>query len=150
LKTQLSGNIKAAAWILFILAALLLWSLNDACKEERFRFVKLNWRYDASEHLSRIQCPTLAVFGKHDLNVDVTESIRVYHEQFRRTGNGNLTVKVFPDAQHSLLKVNYFPEIVPGIGFVVKLAALGGGAFADGYLDFVVNWITKNTNIEQT
>jgi hypothetical protein len=87
---------------------------------------------------------TLAVFGEHDLNVDVAESIRVYQERFHQSGNGNLTVRVFPDAQHSLLKVNYFPEIVPGIGFVVKLAILGDDAFADGYLDFVVNWITKS------
>ena len=112
---------------------------------QRFEFVKLNWRYDARENLKEITSPTLAVFGDHDLNVDAFESIRVYREIFKNSGNEELTIKVFPEAQHSLLKEKYFRETVPGTGFIVKLELLGNDAFADGYLDFVVNWIKGKT-----
>ncbi len=112
---------------------------------QRFQFVKLNWRYDARESLKEISAPTLAIFGKHDLNVDTTESIRVYKEMFEKSGNNALTIKVFPDAQHSLLKQKYFKETIPGIGFLIKLEFLGEGAFADGYLDFVADWIEGKT-----
>ena len=110
---------------------------------QRFSFVKLNWRYDARESLEDIKVPTLAVFGKQDLNVDTEESIRVYKEMFEKSDNRNLTIKVFSDAGHGLLKQRYFKETIPGIGFLIKLEFLGEDAFTDGYLDFVADWIEK-------
>jgi pimeloyl-ACP methyl ester carboxylesterase len=111
----------------------------------RFRFVKLNWLYDARDNLKDIHCPTLAIFGQHDVNVNIKESVSVYQEQFARSGNKDLYIKVFPEAQHALLKNQYFDEIVPGIGFFAKFEILGEDAFADHYLDFVVNWISEKT-----
>ena len=108
---------------------------------QRFQFVKLNWRSDARESLKEIRSPTLAVFGCHDLNVDISESIRVYKKIFKASGNEELTIKVFPEAQHSLLKQRYFKEIIPGIGFVAKFELLGEDAFANGFLDFIVEWV---------
>ncbi|NOZ51974.1 MAG: alpha/beta hydrolase [Gammaproteobacteria bacterium] len=114
---------------------------------QRFQFVKLNWRYDAQESLKKITAPTLAIFGKHDLNVDTQESIRVYKTIFEKSGNNDVTIKLFPDAQHSLLKQKHFKETVPGIGFLIKLEFLGKDAFAEGYLDFVADWVEeKNGN----
>ncbi len=112
----------------------------------RFQFVKLNWHYDARNHLKEIECPTLAVFGEKDQNVDIIESIRVYEKEFSLSGNKDLMIKVFPSAQHSLLKYAYFNEIVPGIGFIIKLEILGNAAFAKGYLDFVANWVEEASN----
>ncbi len=116
---------------------------------QRFQFVKLNWRSDARESLKNITSPTLAIFGGHDLNVDTAESIRVYKKIFKESANENLTIKIFPQAQHSLLKQKYFKETVPGIGFIVKFEILGEYAFADGFLDFVVGWIKKETEKAQ-
>ncbi len=118
---------------------------EDPMTPQRFQFVKLNWRYDARENLKDINSPVLAVFGDHDLNVDISESIHVYKEIFKASGNRDLTIKVFPGAQHSLLKQKYFKEMVPGIGFLVKFKVLGEDAFADGFLDFVVAWVKKKT-----
>lgn len=112
---------------------------------ERFQFVKLNWRSDARESLKAINMPTLAIFGKHDLSVDPQESIRVYKEVFGKTGNNDVTIKLFPDAQHSLLKQKHFKESVPGIGFLIKLELLGEDAFAEGYLEFVADWVKEKT-----
>ncbi len=112
---------------------------------QRFQFVKLNWRSDARESLKEIKLPTLAIFGGHDLNVDAAESANVYKEMFEESGNEDLTIKLFPDAQHGLLKQKYFKEVVPGIGFIIKFELLGEDAFVDGYLDFVVDWIKGKT-----
>jgi hypothetical protein len=44
-----------------------------------------------------------------------------------------------------MLKKRYFSEIVPGVAFIAKLEMLGEAAFADNFLDFVVNWIKEIT-----
>lgn len=116
---------------------------EERLSPQRFQFVKLNWRYDARESLKKINAPTLAIFGKHDLNVDTTESIRVYQEMFEKSGNKKLTIKLFPDAQHSLLKQEHFNDVVPGIGFIIKLELLGEDAFAEGYLEYVADWVKE-------
>jgi len=85
--------------------------------------------------------PTLAIFRNHDLNVDTQESIHVYKDIFEKSGNKDLTIKRFPDAQQSLLKQEHFKEIVPGIGFIIKLELLGEDAFAEGYLEYVADWV---------
>lgn len=118
---------------------------ETALTPERFQFVKLNWRYDARESLKEISAPTLAVFGKHDVNVDPAESIRVYKKVFEESGNKDLTIEIFPDAQHSLLKQKYFKQTIPGIGFLIKFKLLGEDAFAEGYLESVVDWIKGET-----
>jgi dienelactone hydrolase len=108
---------------------------------QRFQFAKLNWRSDARDSLGDILCPTLAVFGDQDLNVNSPESARVYEEEFTASGNTDWRIKIFPGAQHSLLKEKYFKETNPGIWFMVKFEILGDAAFADGFLDLVVSWI---------
>lgn len=110
---------------------------------QHFQFVKLNWRSDARESLKEISSPTLAIFGAHDLNVDAAESASIYKEIFEKSGNKNLTIKIFPEAQHSLLKKKYFKETVPGIGFIIKFELLGEDAFADGFLDFITRWVKE-------
>jgi len=108
--------------------------------QQRFRFAKLNWRSDARDSLGNIQCPTLAVFGDQDLNVNTAGSVRIYEEEFMESGNTDWRIKVFPGAQHSLLKEKDFKEINPGIWFMTKFEMLGDAAFADGFLDLVVSW----------
>lgn len=107
---------------------------------QRFRFAKLNWRSDARDNLNYIQCPTLAVFGNQDLNVNVAESARIYEEEFKESGNTDWSIKVFPGAQHSLVKEKFFKEINPGTWFMIKFEILGDTAFTDGFLDLVVSW----------
>ena len=113
---------------------------------QRFKFAQLNWHYDANKHLETIKVPTLALFGGHDVHVDVPDTVRLYRKAFavqgdHDLGNRDFTVNVFPDAQHSLLKQHHFGEMDPGIAFIIKLEFLGEAAFADGFLDYVVNWL---------
>ena len=84
--------------------------------------------------------------GYKDQNVDFSESSKIYKDEFFKSGNKNLTVKIFPEAQHGLLKNEYFNEILPGTWFLIKLNILGDGAFIDGYFDFIIKWIVERIN----
>ncbi len=109
----------------------------------RFEFVKLNVTADAKEGLATIQHPTLAVFGDKDKNVDVAESMREYKRIFNESGNPNLTIKLYPNAQHSLFKSKYIKEGSSGGSIVLKMGLLGEDIFAEGYLDFVSTWVQQ-------
>jgi len=119
---------------------------SEPMAPNRFEFAKLNWQYDARDNLKDIRCPTLAIFGDKDQNVDFSESTRVYQEEFNKSGNKDLTIKLFPNAQHALLKNNYFGEVLPGAWFLIKLELLGADAFVDGYFNFLVNWVEDKAN----
>lgn len=115
---------------------------NDSpMSKDRFIFVKKNWRSDARDYLKSIQCPTLAVFGEKDINVNINESIQVYREEFSRSGNTNLTIKTYPTGQHGILRNDLFPGNPTGLGFLLKLSYYGDDAFAGDYLEYVPQWI---------
>ena len=118
---------------------------DEPMTRDRFRFVQLNWRSDARHHLKDIDCPVLAIFGGQDINVDGAETARVYREEFGKSGNQDITIQVFPDAQHAILKGRHFKAQVPGLWFVTKLAFLGVDAFADGYLDLIASWAKEKS-----
>ncbi len=51
---------------------------NPAMSLERFTFVLLNYKSDSTNDLKYIKTPTLAIFGKDDINVDINNTIKVY------------------------------------------------------------------------
>ena len=112
---------------------------------ERFQFVKLNWHYDARRNLNDIDCPTLAVFGEDDKNIDIANSIEVYQETFSKPDKASFDIKIYSSTQHGILKSHYFDELSPGFWTVIKLEVLGNKAFANGYLEFVTDWIVEKS-----
>jgi pimeloyl-ACP methyl ester carboxylesterase len=56
------------------------------------------------ETLNRIQCPVLAIFGEKDCNVDWRKTIALYKETIGTNKNASLTIKSFPDGNHSIIK----------------------------------------------
>ena len=119
---------------------------KEPMSEAFFEFVKLNWHYDARDNLKDIDMPVLAVFGEEDINVDAAESAAVYQREFEASGHSEVTIKTFPNAQHSLLKSRYFQALHPGVWFWLKLELLGEAAFAEGYLEFVTEWIVERSS----
>lgn len=115
--------------------------VNPPMSESRFRFAKLNWRYDARALLRYIDCPTLAIFGEKDQNIDISNSIQVYQAEFMKSGNDDLEVRVYSSAQHGILRDKSFGDISPGLWFMIKLEFLGKEAFAESYLEYVSEWI---------
>ncbi len=112
----------------------------------RFKFVKLNLNSDAREGLTKIQCPTLAIFADKDVNVNVEESEREYRSAFAASRNSRLTIKIFENAQHSLFKSQYISGINPGWSAIIKMELLGEDIFAENYLNYVTQWVKQTTN----
>ncbi len=85
------------------------------------------WSLSAAEFLEQVTQPTLAIFGKRDAVVDWRESVDVYRRSFKRSGNRDLTIKLFADADHEM-----FPSESPPRRTSV---------FARGYVDTMVAWL---------
>lgn len=79
--------------------------------------------------------PTLAIFGKRDTVVDWRESIEVYRSAFRKSGNRDLTIEVFDDADHEMLP-SPDPSIVirpATLADAEALARLGAQTFVETF-----------------
>ena len=76
-----------------------------------------------------------------DKNVDINNTINVYKNEF----DENLSIKVFYEAQHSLLSTQYFKDTNYDLWHLVKFEFLQEQAFVSGYLDFVTSWIDGQT-----
>ena len=85
------------------------------------------WSLEADQFLRHVDQPTLAIFGKRDALVDWRESIGVYQSAFRDSGNRDLTVKVFDDADHEMQPS---PE-----------KRSDSTKFVRGYLTTVISWL---------
>ncbi len=79
-----------------------------------------------------------------DAYVDVKDSIFVYRTQLGQ----NLTVKLFQNADHGLLRaVKAVPDHSGFRGFVkiLMIAILGEKAFVDNYFDFIGEWLSNTS-----
>ena len=82
---------------------------------EEWAFYRRNVRAssDPAEVLARVTCPVLAVFGEMDVLVPVAESVAIYERALTRAGNRDVTIRVFPGADHRLL-LGELPNFAPG------------------------------------
>lgn len=81
---------------------------KETMSPERFRFVGKNMRSDIRDSLHSIRCPFLGVYGGKDLHVNPVESPEVYRRRFQRSKHPDYTIRVFPNANHSLLREEIF------------------------------------------
>jgi dienelactone hydrolase len=93
---------------------------------------KLEMNYDPMPALEKVKCPVLAIFGELDTLTPVAETKANYQKGLERAGNKNLTIKVFPNADHALL---VWPKPDDQSHWPVLAA---------GYLDTMTNWIDKH------
>jgi pimeloyl-ACP methyl ester carboxylesterase len=82
--------------------------------------------YDPVPSLERVTCPVLAVFGERDPLVPAAESAAIFERAFAVAGNRDVTIHIFPDADHRIRTGNP-PE------------------FAPGYLTLLADWLTQHT-----
>ena len=92
---------------------------------------KLQMAYDPMPALERVRCPVLAVFGELDTSTPVAETTANYRKGLSKAGNKDVTIKIFPNADHALL-------VWPKPGDQAHWPVL-----AAGYLDAMTNWINK-------
>ena len=58
--------------------------------------------YDPVPVLESVKCPMLAIWGDKDVVVPVEKSVSVFEEALKRAGNGDYTLRVFPNLDHGL------------------------------------------------
>ncbi len=111
---------------------------------DRWRFVALNFRADASAALPRVAAPVLLILGGQDRNVDVIETRQVYEQLLPP---GRLCVEVFPTASHSLVEAR-FDQDGSVQAYLVALFA-PRSLYASGYLEAMRNFIDRQ-NVERS
>ncbi len=85
--------------------------------------------YDPIPMLEKVRVPVLAVWGENDVLVPVTESRAAIEAAFTRSGNRNVTCRVYAGADHSIQTESW----------------LHGRRPEPGYLDLLCEWIQKQT-----
>lgn len=78
--------------------------------------------YEPVAALEKITCPVLAIFGERDSLVPVDESVRIFQRALETAGNADVTIRVFPEADH-------------------RIRTGDPNGFADGYLETMVDWL---------
>jgi len=98
---------------------------------------KLQMGYNPMPALESVKCPVLAVFGELDTLTPVTETIANYRKGLAKAGIKDVTIKVFPNADHALL---VWPKPNDQVRWPVLAAA---------YLDTMTNWINEHVAVRK-
>jgi len=91
-------------------------------------------RHDPGQDWERVKVPVLALFGELDVQVDVAQNRPALEEALARAGNDDLTVVVFPTANH------LFQDAVTGC--VTEYARLPV-EFLPGFLEAITRWLLE-------
>jgi dienelactone hydrolase len=61
-----------------------------------------NFYFDPVKILETIKFPVLVIFGEKDTQIDVKQSEEAYRNALNKAGNTELTIKIFPNADHTI------------------------------------------------
>jgi pimeloyl-ACP methyl ester carboxylesterase len=67
-----------------------------------WEFTRLTTHFDPLPVWRKVKCPTLLVFGELDPNYPVSKSAAIMEKALKEGGNKDVTIKIFPEANHSL------------------------------------------------
>lgn len=107
----------------------------DELAEPAYRWYKPLYTFDPVKYLSKLQQPTLALYGENDPLVNVHESEEILRGLKQQRPAWDLTIKVYPDAGHGLEKREangpmHNPAAPP----------------ADGFPDDMITWLRAHLN----
>jgi hypothetical protein len=94
--------------------------------------------HDPATVLEKVQVPVLALFGGLDLQVPAEENRAAIEKALERGGNKDVTIKVFPDANHLYQAAK--------TGSPAEYAMLKP-EFTPGFLDTISEWILAHTKV---
>ena len=80
--------------------------------------------------------PAESGFGAVVKQVDINESIGVYTAALQKAGNQDVTIKVFPEADHCL-----FVSQTGGLKEMRRMWEAPVKVFVPGYLDTIAEWV---------
>jgi pimeloyl-ACP methyl ester carboxylesterase len=103
------------------------------CDRALFYAARRMVNHDSGPSWEKVRCPVLVIYGDRDRSSGPPgELVAVIRRGLAKAGNDDVTVRIFPGADHSLC-----------------LARTGGKkdpAFAPGYLDTMTGWLGKRFN----
>lgn len=100
-------------------------------------FWQVQFSYNPVRAWKKVKCPVLGLFGEEDTSTPVVESIANMKRALNRAGNKDHLLKVFPEADHALLR---WP----------KDGSTHWPVLADGFLDTMMNWLTSHVTVSGT
>jgi hypothetical protein len=72
---------------------------------------QLIWNYDPIPALHTVHCPVLAIFGGSDPFVPAQKSADIWRRALAEAGNHDVTVKIFPRADHGIADVRTWSTV---------------------------------------
>ncbi len=94
---------------------------------ETYRARASKYSYNPQSYLNKINIPILYLYGGVDQNVPTEECV-TFLNTLKRTYNNEITIKIFPDADHYMYQTNSFPV---------------EGFYQEGYLEAQGDWAVK-------
>ncbi len=120
---KLLNAIKDEPWTKFLHLEQVL-PMFEGLPPEAWEMAKTQMRavinVNPADFLTKVRCPVLAIFGEKDTSVPVQKSIALYKKYLQEAGNEDVTIELFPDADHGI-QVN--------------------NDFAPGYFETINNWL---------
>ncbi len=90
--------------------------------------------FDPAKQLEKVKCPVLTLFGELDMQVPLELNKEPMEKVFKKSGNKDYTIHVFPKANH------LFQEAITGNP--AEYATLKK-EFAPGFMDKITDWIKQ-------
>jgi dienelactone hydrolase len=87
--------------------------------------------YDPVAALEKLSVPVLEIFGEEDELVPVQKSVEIMKQAFERSGNKDVTFRVFPGADHS----------------IQVSSRRGDRQLAPGYVETMIGWLEKRLDL---
>lgn len=102
---EILHSVKDEVWSKYLYIGEFL-KVLDGLPSEKWDEIKTSYetvmKTDPADYLTKVQCPVLAIFGEADKVVPVTKSVSLYERYLKKAGNMNVTIKVFPKANHQI------------------------------------------------
>jgi uncharacterized protein len=95
--------------------------------ELELRWYRQEMNYDPVPALEKVSVPVLEIFGERDEVVPIDKSIEIMKQAFERSGNRDVTFRVFADADHG----------------IQVFSPRGGRQFAPLYVETMIGWLEK-------
>jgi pimeloyl-ACP methyl ester carboxylesterase len=112
------------------------------CDRKLFESARKMVGYDPGPSWEKLHCPVLVIYGEQDRSLPPQESLPIIRRGLQKAGNRDVTIKLFPKADHGLMTSDSGgPEEARQ-----RANARPAGAapdFAPGYLDLMSDWIFR-------
>ena len=83
--------------------------------------------------IEKITIPVLAIFGEKDTQIDPFQGAEAYEKALKKAGNRFYHVKLFPEADHSI--------IIAKTGCLKERRERVRSSYAPGYIELMQNWL---------